>query len=201
MAATVLDTRVLVLNRSYLPVNVVSVRRAFSLLYQGDAKVLDDEHQLFDFDSWAQLSVAAHQERVGLVNRAIRVPRVILLGAYDRLPHRHVKFNRLNIFARDRNRCQYCGKRFARSDLNIDHVVPKTQGGTTCWENVVCSCIRCNRLKGGRTPVEASMRLIRKPFRPNWTPVLLMPGKPTLYRQWEPFLVNAAYWNTELIDE
>src|SRR3990172_7407525 len=196
-----LDGRVLVLNRSYLPVNVISVRRAFCLVYQEAAQFLDAEMRTFDFGSWAQLSVAAHDESIGLINRAIRVPKVVLLLTYDRLPHRHVKFNRLNIFSRDRNRCQYCGKKFARSELNIDHVVPRMQGGTTHWENVVCSCIRCNRIKGGRRPDEAGMRLIRKPYKPNWTPALLMPGQPVRSEEWEPFLVNAAYWNSELAEE
>lgn len=197
---SVLDTKVLVLNRSYLPVHVTSVRRAFTLLYQGVAQAVDEEYRLFDFDSWADLAVAVREDSVGMVGRAIRVPRVILLIAYDRLPKRRVRFSRFNIYARDRNTCQYCGERFARNDLNLDHVVPRSQGGGSTWENVVCSCFECNRVKGGRTPEQAGMRLLRLPRRPEWTPFVLETFRPARYREWAPFMttVDVSYWNTEL---
>ena len=136
------------------------VRRALSLLYQDIARAVDDEYRTFDFASWADLRRRRGLDRPGRT-RAIRVPRVILLQSYDRVPRRYVRFSRFNIYARDQNRCQYCGRQFPRSELNLDHVVPRSQGGTSVWENVVCSCHRCNRVKGGRTPAEAGMRLIR----------------------------------------
>ena len=198
---SVLNTKVLVLNRSYLPVHVTSVRRALSLLYQDIARVVDSQYRTFDFESWADL--AAEEDRIGLVNRAIRVPRVILLVAYDRVPKRHVRFSRHNIYARDRNRCQYCGRSFSRSELNLDHVVPRSKGGKSVWENVVCSCHRCNRLKGGRTPAEAGLRLVRLPYRPQWTPFVAEAFSLRRHKEWLPFLntVDAAYWNTELVEE
>ena len=197
-AMSVLNTKVLVLNRSYLPVHITSVRRALSLLYQDIARAVDAQYRTFDFASWADL--AAEEDSIGLVNRAIRVPRVILLLAYDRLPRRYVRFSRFNIFARDQNRCQYCGHVFARAGLNLDHVVPRSKGGRSTWENVVCSCHRCNRLKGGLTPAEAGMRLVRQPFRPQWTPFMTETFSLRRYKEWMPFLsaVDAAYWNTEL---
>jgi 5-methylcytosine-specific restriction endonuclease McrA len=196
----VLNTKVLVLNRSYLPVHITSVRRAFSLLYQGLAEAVNDQYQTFDFASWSELSISVQDDRVGLIDRAIRVPRVILLLTYDRVPKRQVRFSRFNVYARDRNTCQYCGLRFARPDLNLDHVVPRSQGGTSRWENVVCSCHACNRRKGGRTPSQAGMRLLRRPRRPEWTPFMLETFSLRHYREWLPFLsaVDAAYWNTEL---
>jgi HNH endonuclease len=196
----VLNTKVLVLNRSYLPVHITSVRRAFSLLYQGLAEAVNDQYQTFDFASWSELSVSMHDDTLGLIDRVIRVPRVILLLTYDRVPKRQVRFSRFNVYARDRNTCQYCGVKFARSELNLDHVVPRSQGGTSHWENVVCSCHSCNRRKGGRTPVEAGMRLLRAPRRPEWTPFMLETFSLRRYREWLPFLstVDAAYWNTEL---
>jgi 5-methylcytosine-specific restriction endonuclease McrA len=128
------------------------------------------------------------------------VPRVILLLAYDRLPRRHVRFSRFNIYSRDRNTCQYCGIVFSRTDLNLDHVVPRSQGGTSRWENVVCSCHACNRKKGGRTPEQAGMRLLRPPRRPEWTPFMAETFSPRRYREWIPFLTmtDVSYWNTEL---
>ena len=124
-----LDASVLVLNRSYLPIHVVDVRRAFSLLYRDMARAVDDRYATFDFDTWRTISVRPHDDRVGLVGGMIRVPRVILLFAFDRMPRRHVRFSRSNIYARDRNTCQYCGRAFARGELNLDHIVPRSQGG------------------------------------------------------------------------
>jgi 5-methylcytosine-specific restriction endonuclease McrA len=195
-----LNTKVLVLNRSYLPVHITSVRRAFALLYQGLAQVVNEQYQTFDFASWSELSVSVHDESVGLVNRAIRVPRVILLLTYDRVPKRRVRFSRFNIYARDRNTCQYCGSRFARSELNIDHVTPRSRDGHSTWENVVCSCHECNCRKGGRTPEEAGMKLLRRPRRPEWTPFMVETFSLKRYREWLPFLsmVDVSYWNTEL---
>jgi len=200
VGAVVLNTKVLVLNRHYLPVHVTSVRRAFSLLYQGLAEAVDDQYRTFDFDSWSALSASVHDDTIGLVDRVIRVPRVILLLTYDRIPKRQVRFNRFNVYARDRNTCQYCGRRCPRTELNLDHVIPRSQGGLSAWENIVCSCHPCNRLKGGRTPREAGMKLMRPPRRPEWTPFMLETFSLRRYREWLPFLstVDAAYWNTEL---
>lgn len=185
-----------------MPVHITSVKRAFTLLYQGIAKAVDKQYELFDFDSWAELAAAQHDETVGLVGRVIRVPRVILLTEYDRLPRRRVRFSRHNIYLRDRNNCQYCNIEFAKPELNLDHVVPRTQGGRTTWENVVCSCIECNRKKGGRTPEEANMRLVRPPRRPEWSPLYGFQGRHRAYEAWRPFLnvVDASYWNVELKD-
>ena len=196
-----LDTGVLVLNRVYQPVHITSVRRAFGLLYQGVAKAIDEEFKLFDFESWAALSAATH-DAIGTVDRRIRVPRVIVLLAYERLPRARVRFSRFNIYARDENTCQYCGRRFRRAELNLDHVVPRSRGGSTSWENVVCSCIPCNLRKGGRTPDEAGMRLLHLPARPRWTPTFRSATRRAFYREWRPFLslADAAYWNAELLD-
>jgi 5-methylcytosine-specific restriction endonuclease McrA len=200
-SSALLNSRVLVLNRSYLPVHVTSVKRAFALLYQGVAKAVDEQYRTFDFDSWRALSVEVHHERLGIVGGFIRVPRVLLLVAYERIPKRHVRFSRFNIFARDNNTCQYCGRRLPRTELNLDHVVPRSQGGISTWQNIVCSCHDCNRKKGGRTPEQANMKLIRKPVRPEWTPFTAEMFSLRRYREWMPYLTNvdSAYWNTELL--
>ena len=196
-----LDTSVLVLNRVYQPIHVTSVRRAVSLLYLGVARAIDDEFRLLDFEGWAELA-AANEEAIHTPTRAIRVPRVVVLVAHAHLPHHRVRFSRLNVYARDESACQYCGRRRARSELTLDHVIPRSRGGSTSWENVVCSCVACNLRKGGRTPEEAGMRLLRQPSRPQWTAVFRAAARRALYRQWIPFLglVDAAYWNVELRD-
>jgi len=195
----VLGGKTLVLNRSYLPVHVTTVRRAFSLLYRGVAKAVDEEYRTFGFHDWSELSTLGC-ESIGLVDHFVRVPRVILLVSFDKVPRRDVRFSRHNIFVRDAGMCQYCGRRKARSDLNLDHVVPRAAGGLTTWENIVCACIDCNRRKGGRTPEQAGMKLCRKPKRPAWTPFVARNLASACYREWRPFLsgIDGAYWNVEL---
>jgi len=194
------NAAVLVLNRSYQPIHVITVRRAFCMLYQGVARAMDRQYQLYNFESWSQLSAAAHDETIRTVDRVIRVPRVIVLKVYDRLPNSRVRFSRYNIYARDRNTCQYCGERMSSRDLNLDHVVPRSMGGRTTWENVVCSCIPCNLQKGGRTPEAAHMELLRRPFRPKWYQVLRLPFSKVPVDDWRPFLnlADLSYWNAEL---
>jgi 5-methylcytosine-specific restriction endonuclease McrA len=185
-----LNSSVLVLNRSYLPVHVTSVRRAFSLLYQRAARAVDEAYQTFDFDEWGRLSTCG-VEAVGTSGGAIRVPRVIALLHFDRVPMRHVRYSRINVFARDKFTCQYCGVRPHRSELNLDHVIPRSMGGRTSWENVVCSCIECNRRKGGRTPEQARLRLLRRPTRPRFSPLANLVMTSACHEQWHPFLRGA----------
>ncbi|GEL68919.1 MULTISPECIES: HNH endonuclease [Myxococcus] len=196
-----INSAVLVLNRYYQPVHVTSVKRAFSLLYLGVAKAIDSQYRLYEFADWAALS--ATQDCITTIERTIRVPRVLVLSAYDHLPRGRVRFSRLNIYARDNDTCQYCGKNLPRSELNLDHVMPRTQGGKTTWENVVCSCVPCNLRKGGRTPEQAHMKLLKKPVRPRWTPLFRGATRKVTYREWLPFLhlADASYWNVELLDE
>ena len=199
---SVLNTNVLVLNRFYQPVHVTSVKRAFTLLYQGVARAIDKQYRLYEFADWAALA-APHDDSIATVSRRIRVPRVVVLSAYEHMPRSRVRFSRLNIYARDHDTCQYCGRQLARSDLNLDHVLPRSQGGKTSWENVVCSCVTCNLAKGGRTPEQAGLKLLHTPVRPKWTPLYRGAHKRITYREWLPFLTgaDASYWNVELVDE
>jgi 5-methylcytosine-specific restriction endonuclease McrA len=201
-----LDCRVLVLNKHYMAVRVIGVRRALSLLFKEQAEVISCErgnYCNYDFHSWRQLSevketfVAHEQDWISTVEFDIAVPRVIRLLFYDRLPRQPVKFNRRNIFARDRNMCQYCGKKFPLPELSIDHVTPRSLGGMSTWDNVVCACTKCNVKKGGRTPREAHMTLIGKPLKPKRNPVIRVHLNHNRYRSWKQFLDN-AYWSVEL---
>ena len=197
-----LNTAVLVLNRNFQPVHVTNVKRAFSLLYQGVARAIDSQYRMYDFEDWAALGASNH-ESIHTVHTMIRVPRVVVLSAYEHLPKGRVRFSRLNIYARDADTCQYCGQNLPRPELNLDHVVPRAQGGRTSWENVVCSCIECNLRKGGRTPEQACMVLARKPFRPRWTPFFRGAQRRVTHREWLPFLslADSSYWNVELSQE
>ncbi len=200
-----LGQQVLVLNRLWQAVNVCSVRRALTLLFQGHAQVVlnedDGSFQTYSFREWRDFSASQpHPESIHTISFRIRIPRVILLLVFDQLPAKEVKFTRHNIFERDKNTCQYCGRAFDRRDLNLDHVIPRDRGGPTTWENIVCSCIRCNTRKGNRTPQEAGMRLIRKPRRPKWRPFLHVQVGFPAHDQWKHF-IDLAYWNVELGEE
>ena len=193
-----INSSVLVLNKNYQPLTIISLKRALSLLVVGVAKAVDENYRQFDFQSWVELSVANNEDYVGLVNRIIKVPKVVLLCYCDRQPKKHVKFSRHNIYLRDKNICQYCGNQFQRSELNLDHVVPRSLGGKSSWNNVVCSCYSCNLKKGGRTPEQARMRLLKEPCQPNWN--LLYGFERYPMKEWMPFLnvVDASYWHLEL---
>ena len=119
---------------------------------------------------------------------AILAPEVVLLRRYNRVPCHAAPFTRRNLFLRDDYTCQYCGISPPRSQLNLDHVIPRALGGKTTWENVVCSCVDCNRRKGGRTPQQARLRLQRWPSKPRWTPLMNLIVSSVRYKEWRPFL-------------
>lgn len=202
-----LDASVLVLNKLFMAVHIISVRRAFCLLCKDLAEVInyeDGQFAAYDFETWRELSEfraknfrEEDDDFVRTASSEIQVPRVIRLLSYDKIPKQVVKFNRRNIFARDNNQCQYCGKKFPTSELSLDHVTPRSQGGQSTWENIVCACVSCNVRKGGRTPKQASMKLIRKPEKPRRSPVLNLKLTHKKYESWKTFL-DTAYWNVEL---
>ena len=199
--SSALDGSVLVLNRFYMAVHVVAVRRALVLLYRDLAEVIHVEsgqYFNYDFESWLELSefISADPENpanetmdwIRSVNFSIQVPRVVRLNFYDKVPQLTLRFNRRNLFARDGNACQYCGKAFPLSQLSFDHVKPRSRGGLTTWENVVCCCLKCNTRKGDRTPEQTGMKLIRKPVRPRQNPLLSVKMDNPKYASWKTFL-------------
>jgi len=192
-----LTSSVLVLNRNYTAIRVVSAKRAFTLLCKGYSEAIDarnDTFDMYDFPSWIAYSLDRrkcpdeHDLFVMTPRQAILVPRIIRLTGYDKVPKREVKFNRRNILARDENRCQYCGKRLPASQLSIDHVTPKSRGGKSTWTNVVAACNPCNTRKGGRLPWEAAMPLRKSPAVPRRNPALADKVQSKAYRVWRLFL-------------
>jgi 5-methylcytosine-specific restriction endonuclease McrA len=201
-----LQASVLVLNRYFMAIRVVNIRRAFGLLYKRLAEVVSIEDGTFatyDFGTWLEVSQykklfePAEHEWIHTVRLEIAVPRVIRLLGFDKVMRQEVRFNRRNIYARDRSRCQYCGKKFSTTELSLDHVIPKSRGGQMSWENVVCACLKCNVRKGGRTPREAGMQLVRLPVKPAACPTLTLHAATPRYKSWKQFL-DAAYWDVEL---
>lgn len=170
----------LLLNASYEPLKVVHWQKAISLWCQGKVEV-----------------IAVHDREIRAVSVTFRMPSVIRLLRFVKIKRRfdYVPFSRANIYARDRHTCQYCSDVFPTPELTFDHVVPVAQGGRKGWENIVTCCVRCNRLKGGRTPIEAGMRLIKPPRRPDSVPAIRITiGLHNAPDTWRDYL----YWNAEL---
>ena len=208
MVSAVVDEKVLVLNRLYAAIRVISARRAFVMLCKEAAEVISVEqgqYRNYDFATWTEIAELQKQFEpdahtwIRTPRLQIAVPKIIRLFGYDRLPRQEVKLNRRNLYARDGNRCQYCGSQFSTRELTIDHIVPRVLGGHHSWTNLVCACVRCNAKKGGRTPFQAHMKLIRKAIKPRRNPVVTLRLGEARYRSWKAFL-NDAYWTVELRD-
>ena len=159
----------LVLNQNYEPLNVCGVRRAVVLVFGGKADLIET----------ADMAIRG-------VGRDYPAPSVIRLRHAVRRPLPRVRLTRREVFARDRQQCQYCGQH--GRDLTLDHVVPRRLGGEHAWENLVTACRACNHRKGGRTPGEARMRLLREPVRPRLTAAQSFARHLARYREWRPFL-------------
>lgn len=149
--------RVLLLNASYEPLRVISWKRAICLLTLEKVEVLE-----------------SYDRTVRSVTIAFRLPAVVRLLHLVRLRNHTIRFSRQNIYLRDKYQCQYCGRKMDGCALTYDHVVPRSMGGKTAWENIVTCCLPCNKKKGGRTPKQAKMHLIRRAKRPSWHPMLLI---------------------------
>ncbi len=171
----------LVLNATYEPINIVTWKRALRLLCQGKVEVL-----------------AEYDREIHCISFTIRMPSVLRLLRYVKIRKRfrHVKFSRANIYARDNHTCQYCGNRCSTENLTFDHIIPVAMGGGKTWDNIVTCCIDCNHKKGGSTPEEAGMRIIRKPKEPEWAPTMLhiTIGIRSAPQTWRDYF----YWNIEL---
>ncbi|HKS16092.1 MAG TPA: HNH endonuclease [Planctomycetota bacterium] len=195
--SAVLEMPALVLNRGWVPIRTTSVRDAFCLMVRGAALAVEPEsYRTHDFKSWAEIRASEHEPHVRTVSLRLRVPEVIVLSVYNKVPDRDVVFSRRNLFKRDRNRCQYCGARPGTPELTIDHIVPRSRGGTSTWTNCVLACVPCNARKADRTPAEAGLTIRTMPAKPAWKPhFTIRVGE---YRQaWKDFLSD-AYWNVEL---
>ena len=172
--------QVLLLNITYEPLKVINWKRAITLFLLGKVEVLEE-----------------YGQEIHSVSFTIKLPSVIRLLRMVKRPNSPIKFSRQNIYARDKYRCQYCGTKFPSEELNYDHIIPRSRGGKTEWTNIVTCCIQCNRKKGGRTPREARMKLVRKPIRPTWLPALKITiGYRKVPHSWRDYL----YWNVELVE-
>ena len=189
MTTSVLDLPTLVLNRQWQPVHVTTVARSLILLWNDAARVVDpEEYGLFSWTDWSQRHPSAGEPCIRSARLRLPVPEIIALAHYDRLPITAVTFSRRNVAKRDHYVCQYCGSQPGAESITIDHVLPRSQGGTSTWTNCVAACERCNARKGDRTPDQAGMRLRRRPVRPQWKPFYAAQG--AWIESWARFLTR-----------
>lgn len=210
-----INQSVLVLNSAYSPLYVTTVQKAFNLLFRDKAEVIEVENKAwisYNRKSWEEISTLKSELEEnfkflrGCNDYVLGVPKVIRLVKYAKQNLR-INLTRKNIFLRDDNTCQYCNKQKRMQDLNIDHIIPRAQGGRNTWDNLVCSCIDCNSRKGSRTPKEAGLTLIKQPTKPSMYIMFKhylnrMDEDP--FKDWVPFfpndMISQLYWNTELIE-
>ena len=165
---SILSRAVLVLNQSYEPIHVCSARRAIVLVFRGRAEVVET----LDIN-------------IRSVSAVFPVPSVVRLDFYIRVPPKQFTLSNRNILKRDSFQCQYCGT--TSGPMTVDHVLPKTRGGSDSWENMVCACLKCNNRKGDRAPEQAGVKLARRPRRPNHvTFIRRFVGVPD--QRWRPYL-------------
>ncbi len=193
---------VLVLNRNFYAIHITSWQRALSLVYVDHAQVVDEEYRTYNFQDWRALSQILQEHPSGFIHTPtcrIAIPDVIALRLYDHLPPGEVKFTRRNIYDHYSYRCCYCGKKFASSDLNLEHILPVSRGGQANWSNIVTACIPCNTRKGDLLPQEAGMKLLIKPTKPRWRgrASLVLRSSIKVKASWQRFIDN-IYWNSEL---
>lgn len=198
--ASVLERPTLVLNKNWTPIRTTTTREAIGLVASGSAKIIDTlTYEVHDLDSWHAVSRAEErfsEYRIRSMRLSLLPPEVIVLTTYEGVGTRVVVFSRSNLFKRDRFTCQYCGAKPRTSEMTIDHILPRSRGGLSSWENCVLACFNCNRKKKNRTPDEASMKLRKPAVKPSWAALSAL-SQPARVESWKGFL-NRAYWEAEL---
>lgn len=213
--SSILNNSVLVLNKSWYPIDSHSMRKALRSVVANRSRILCPvTYQLHDFPSWIERGILDGEDIIRGFGQMLCAPEVIITR-YDKVPKRIVQFNRRNLWRRDQHYCQYCGKKPPADEISIDHVVPKSQGGLTVFENTVLACVECNKRKDDRTPEQARMPLVKRvkspdgsiklvpyhrPVRPQWSPIYVA-RRQRIPESWSKFLqhiVDELYWSSEL---
>jgi len=208
MSTTALNSKVLVVNQAWTPVNIMPAWDAINNVLNESADIVDENWALYSFEEWVEswsdavtLSKIAEDQVINAVQFSFKAPEIIRLREYNKMPPNKPKCTRMGIFTRDGYTCQYCGKTKKAKELNIDHVHPKSRGGRATWENLVLSCIPCNNRKMDRTPSEANMNLLKEPKAPHWTVLKgKLLSKKSVPKSWEGIL-GKMYWNAAIDEE
>lgn len=194
---SVLNRRVLVLNKSWIAVNIRNVVKSLTMVCKGVAHIVEPvTYQTFNWDEWLELEPSEGEPCIRCIDFAIRVPEIIVLNTYQKVPKVSLVFNRRNVYTRDNYTCQYCAVQLNPVDLTIDHVIPRSKGGKSTFENCVVACQTCNRRKADKTLKESGMKLLNIPVKPKWVPSF---HNGPMLNSWEKFL-SEVYWNVPLKD-
>jgi 5-methylcytosine-specific restriction endonuclease McrA len=204
-----LERPVLILNKHWNAIGTAPVFKAINLLLSKyndgnyKAHVIDDSCAPHTWDEWSKIKEDCKENKIFTAHASYKIPEVVRLTRYDKMPRDIITFSRLNIFKRDNNTCQYCNKRPGSEELTIDHVIPKSRGGKTTWENCVLACVTCNSIKGSfllhevkNSKFPHGMKLLRKPIRPKFKDFAFMHVSQS-WKQW----LNECYWSIELENE
>jgi 5-methylcytosine-specific restriction endonuclease McrA len=202
---TLASRQVLVLNKLWTPLQVITLQRAIGLLWkcvaqseQPKAYIVDPSNfATFSWSDWSKLRPEEGEDCVHGVQDVYKIPEIIVLSEYDKLPKHTFTFSRSNLFRRDKYTCQYCGAKPGSEELTIDHVIPRARGGQTTWTNCVMACFDCNSRKADKTPKEVGLKLMREPFKPEYQ---LIKHRGRVCDSWKSF-ISEAYWEVEMVND
>lgn len=202
MSAILTNKKVLMLNKNWSPVLTITLQDAITKLFNTyedgtpKARIIEpDSYRTFTWADWSLIKPEATDEKIATANAFFKIPEIIILTKFEKLPRPQAHFSRRNLYKRDKMTCQYCGAKPGSEELTIDHVIPKSQGGLTTWENCTLACVECNRKKAARTPKQARMTLRTEPKKPSTNFFRFDVIKPV--KSWETFL-GTCYWNVGL---
>jgi len=192
----ILNRPTLILNRSWVAINIATVATVIKKVWIENAKIVDpNDYSLHSWEDWVKMRPQNGEAYIQCVGFRLKVPEVVSMIEYDKMPETSVSFSRKSLFTRDKYTCQYCHIQPGVKELTIDHVKPRSRGGTSTWENCVLACITCNRKKADKTLKESRMKLRRKPVKPIWRPTF---HTGVVLDSWEKF-VSEMYWNVPLV--
>lgn len=166
-----MDKSVLILNKSYYAFQITTWQKAISLLYQDHADIVDLDYVRYTFSEWLKYSNTLSTNHKGFVHSStmrLAIPEVIILKTYDKLPFSEVRFSRNNLHEHYSYKCCYCGKKYSKDKLTLDHVLARSHGGKTEWGNIVLACVECNRLKSDKSVEEVGYTMHYTPSKPEW---------------------------------
>ena len=183
-----LNKPVLVLNKVWMPIRVIPASRALILIFANKASAVDhNTYYAYNWENWLKEPITEDDSIITTSSSDVKVPEVIVLSVYDKVYRKDVRLTKKNIYIRDSYRCQYTGKRIKDIDSDVDHIIPRSQGGGSSWENLVVCTKEINRMKADRTPEQAGLKLIKKPTKPNADRLLIDP-KLNVPKSWSKFV-------------
>ena len=185
----VMNEKVMVLNKVWYPIRIVSLKRALKLIFAEKAFIVDIDFSTYSWEKWENISVNEDEIYIQTTRSKVKIPLVIVLKNYDKVCKRPLRLTKKNIFLRDGNTCQYSGKKVNMKDADIDHIIPKSRGGENNWNNMVVCCKEINRKKGNKTPEECGLKLIKTPTTPTQSRFLFLSGR-KIPDFWKNFLVQ-----------